>query len=112
MMFFSIKNFWRSNMKEFCNPSIEVNGMSRAVCLLLCVVLAMLCIPLNSRAQDTGYISGTITDKTGSAVAAADVTVENLAGSITRTTTTNSDGVYLVAGLPGDTYNIIATAKG
>src|ERR1700682_5818084 len=112
MMFFSIKNFWRSNVKALGNPSIEDIGMCKAARLLLVAVLVMLCIPLNARAQDTGYISGTLTDKTGSAVVAADVTVENLAGSITRTTTSNGDGVYVVAGLPGDIYNITATAKG
>jgi len=99
-------------VKALGNPSIEDIGMGKAARLLLVAVLVMLCIPLNSRAQDTGYISGTVTDKTGSAVVAADVTVENLAGSITRTTTSNGDGVYVVAGLPGDIYNITATAKG
>lgn len=99
-------------MKGLCNPSIAVNGMRKAVRFLLGAILAMLCIPLNSHAQDTGYISGTVTDNTGAAVAATDVTVQNVAGSITRTTTTNSDGAYVVAGLTGDIYNITATAKG
>ena len=37
-------------------------------------------------AQDTGYIGGTVTDKSGAAVAGADVTLRNVSGSITRTT--------------------------
>jgi len=75
-------------------------------------MLAVLVLPLASRAQDTGYISGTVTDKSGAAIAGADVVITNTAGSLTRTTTTNSDGAYVIAGLPGASYNIVVTAKG
>jgi hypothetical protein len=76
------------------------------------VVLLGLALPLFALAQDTGYISGTVTDKTGAAVAGADVLLKNVSGSITRNTTTNTDGAYVVSGLPGDTYDLIVTAKG
>src|SRR5882762_7712246 len=79
---------------------------------LLCAMIAVLVLPLASRAQDTGYISGTVSDKSGAAVAGAEVVVHNVSGSLTRTTTTNTDGAYVVAGLPGATYNITVTAKG
>jgi hypothetical protein len=62
--------------------------------------------------QDTGYISGTVTDKSGAAVAGADVTLTNVKGSISRNTTTNTDGAYVISGLPGDTYDVSVTAKG
>jgi len=75
-------------------------------------MIAVLVLPLASRAQDTGYISGTVSDKSGAAVAGAEVVVHNVSGSLTRTTTTNTDGAYVVAGLPGATYNITVTAKG
>src|SRR5689334_114479 len=77
--------------------------------LALAIALAL---PLSSRAQDTGYISGTVTDKSGAAVVSADVTVTAAGGGLTRTTTTNGDGAYVVAGLPGGTYNLTVTAKG
>src|SRR6266852_8307445 len=80
--------------------------------LLLCAMIAVLVLPLASRAQDTGYISGTVTDKSGAAVAGAEGVVNNLGGSLTRTTTTNTDGAYVVAALPGGTYNLTVTAKG
>src|SRR5260370_24321650 len=38
--------------------------------------------------------------------------ITNVAGSLTRTTTTNTDGAYVVAGLPGATYNLSVSAKG
>ena len=82
-----------------------------AIALLICTAL-ILCLPSVSLAQDTGYISGTVIDKSGAAVAGADVTLTNTAGSITRATTTNADGAYTIAGLPGDTYNLSVSAKG
>ena len=45
-------------------------------------------------------------------VAGAEVVITNVTGSATHTTSTNSDGAYVVAGLPGGSYNIVVTAKG
>src|SRR5258705_12813160 len=80
--------------------------------LLLYAMIAVLILPLATRAQGTGYISGTVTDKSGAAVAGAEVVVNNVGGSLTRSTTTNTDGAYVVAALPGGTYNLVVTAKG
>jgi hypothetical protein len=74
--------------------------------------LALLVAPILALAQDTGYISGTVTDKSGAAIAGADVTLKNTAGSLTRTTQTNTDGAYVIPGLPGDTYDLSVSAKG
>jgi hypothetical protein len=73
---------------------------------------ALFCLPAFCYAQDTGYISGTVTDKSGAAVVGAEVVLTNIAGSLTRNTVTNSDGLYVVPGLPGDTYNLTVTARG
>jgi hypothetical protein len=75
-------------------------------------MLVALILPLASHAQDTGYISGTVTDKSGAAVAGAEVVITGVGGNITRTTTTNTDGAYVVPALPGGTYNLSVTAKG
>jgi carboxypeptidase family protein len=83
-----------------------------ALGLLLCALLATLCIPSTSYAQDTGYISGTVIDKSGAAIVGAEITLTNTAGSLTRNTTSNADGAYTIAGLPGDTYNLSVSAKG
>src|SRR5580693_2985031 len=78
------------------------------------LALAVLCLFGATRlsAQDTGYISGTVTDKSGAAIANASVTLTSTTGSLTRTTTTNGDGAYVIAGLPGASYNITVTATG
>jgi len=79
---------------------------------LLCALVITLLMPCASYAQDTGYISGTVMDKSGAAVVGADIVLTNTAGSLTRTTTTNGDGAYVIPGLPGDTYNVSVNAKG
>ncbi len=89
-----------------------LGGLSGVARALLCGMLAMLCTAFVAKAQDTGYISGTVTDKTGAAVAGADVVIFSTTGSATHATTTNGDGAYVVAGLPGGSYNIVVTAKG
>jgi len=78
----------------------------------LFVLLAILCFPLRSHAQDTGYIGGTVIDKSGAAIAGAEITLKNLAGSLTRTTVSNGDGAYVIPGLPGDSYDMTVTAQG
>ncbi len=84
-------------------------GVARA---FLCLALAILGVACVANAQDTGYISGTVTDKSGAVVAGADVVVSSTAGSSTHSTTTDADGAYVVAGLPGGSYNLVVTAKG
>jgi len=94
------------------NPSHILKNMPRAARLLVCAMLATLCTAYVAKAQDTGYISGTVTDKTGAVVAGAEVVISSAAGSATHTTATNADGAYVVAGLSGGSYNIVVTAKG
>ena len=77
------------------------------IAVLLAVFSAM-----NLYAQDTGEIAGTVHDNSGAVIQNADVKVTGAAGGIERNTTTNSDGDYLAAGLPGGTYNIVITSKG
>ena len=84
-------------------------GPARLRCIAVIILLAF---PLASRAQDTGYISGTVTDKTGAAIAGANVVVSLEGGNLTRATETNTDGAYVVAALPAGTYDIAITAKG
>jgi hypothetical protein len=93
-------------------PASTLYKTASALGFLLCALAMILLMPCGSYAQDTGYISGTVIDKSGAAVVGADVTLTSTAGSITRTTATNGDGAYTIAGLPGDTYNLSVSAKG
>jgi hypothetical protein len=91
---------------------VSLAKTARSARPLLWAALLMLCVAVASHAQDTGYISGTVTDKSGAAIAGADVVITNVTGSLTRTTSTNDDGAYVVAGLAGATYDVSVTAKG
>ena len=62
--------------------------------------------------QATGTISGTVTDTSGSAVPGAKVTVTAPATGLTRTTTTNGQGEYLIPLLGVATYNIEVALQG
>lgn len=84
----------------------------RAILGVLALSLAALILPLAASAQDTGYVSGTVTDKSGAAVAGAKVVITSAGGNLTRETATNADGAYTIAALPGGTYDITVTATG
>jgi hypothetical protein len=103
---------WRSNVSRshfsgiYCSRLIVLcRGLGLGVALLLLVCAG-------AHAQDTGYISGTVIDKSGAAVVGAQVTLANTAGSLKRTTTTNADGLYVIAALPGGSYNLTVSANG
>ncbi len=99
-------------MKEHIHPSKQWKNLWGAALLWFSVLAFALALPLSSRAQDTGYISGTVTDKSGAAVVGAEVVITSVSGSLTRNTTANAEGVYVLAALPGGTYNLTVTAKG
>ena len=99
-------------MKEFHKHFFALGNVPRVAPILCAVLLILFCLAQAARAQDTGYISGTVTDKTGAAVAGASVEVTLANGSLTRNTTSNADGAYVASGLPAGTYNVIVTAKG
>jgi hypothetical protein len=62
--------------------------------------------------QTAGSVTGTVHDNTGAVVAGAEVTVSNAANGFKATATTNSDGSYLVPGVPAGSYDVTITAKG
>jgi len=97
---------------HFARKSANVLAKTASALGLLCALVITLLMPCASYSQDTGYISGTVIDKSGAAVAGAEITLTNTAGSLTRTTSSNNDGAYVIAGLPGDSYNLSVAAKG
>lgn len=60
----------------------------------------------------TGQISGTITDQNGAVVSGATVKVTNLETNLSRSTSTNSDGVYSFQILPPARYSVEVSASG
>jgi hypothetical protein len=76
--------------------------------MFLCLII----LPATVLAQVTGQITGTVHDNTGAVVSGAQVTVKDLAKGVTRTTTSNDQGEYLVSGLPVGTYDISVGSAG
>ena len=61
---------------------------------------------------DTGRISGTITDATGSIVVDAKVVIKSVNTGQSHETTTNSSGLYTIPSLRPDTYEVTVEATG
>jgi|CZLA01.1.fsa_nt_gi hypothetical protein len=102
-----MKSIWHS----FDVESTRELSMRIRLCCGIVVLFGMFSA-VNLCAQDTGTITGTVRDNSGAVIQGADVKISGAAGGIERATTTNSDGDYLAAGLPGGTYNLSISAKG
>lgn len=57
-----------------------------------------------------GRISGTVTDANGAVVPNANITVSDAATNLSRSTTTNGEGFYVVTNLPVGRYNVSVEA--
>jgi len=86
--------------------------MSRKYFLAVVVFIATLCGGQKAFGQASGSFSGTVTDKTGSAVAGATVTVTSEATGVVRTQTTDDTGHYAVTLLPVSVYSVRVEFKG
>ena len=62
--------------------------------------------------QDTGTLTGTVTDSSSAVVANAQVTVTNAATNFETSTVTNSEGIYRIPFLRPGTYRVRITASG
>lgn len=63
-------------------------------------------------AQNSGSVTGTVRDATGAVIPGAAVVLSDSQKGISLKTSSNSDGSYLIAGLPTGTFNLAVTAKG
>src|SRR4051794_37157713 len=62
--------------------------------------------------QDTGTLTGTVTDSSSAVVANAQVTVTDTAINFETSTVTNSEGIYRITFLRPGTYRVKITASG
>src|ERR1700691_755461 len=62
--------------------------------------------------QDMASITGTVTDPSGAAIRAAQVTLMSADRGISRTTATNGSGDYLFASLPIGAYDLTVSDAG
>lgn len=85
--------------------------MRRTVLGVLAVVLLCTGLALG-QAVASQQITGTVADPSGAVVPGAHVMVTNNATGLSRTVTTNGDGLYTVLNLPVGTYTITTTMAG
>ena len=78
----------------------------------LCALVAMLFASTLLAQRITGTIRGTISDPSGALVPAASVTVRQVETGLTRTTSSDHTGNYLLLELPVGHYSLEITAKG
>ena len=76
--------------------------------LLLCLKIS----PVFAQVAEFGQITGLVTDPSGAVVAGASVGVTNQSTSVTRMTTTNADGYYVVPSLLPGTYDVTVSQTG
>lgn len=76
----------------------------------LCAVLTV--ATTYTRAQSTASIAGLITDAAGAAIAASSITVTNAETGATRTSSTDSRGLFHVLMLPAGSYQVRAAKAG
>src|SRR5690348_196953 len=84
----------------------------KAIGLLVCCLLVLMCNAAFGQATASSGIQGTIVDKSQAAITGAEVTVTNKATGATRTTKTNELGAYRLDLLPVGTYNVKVSASG
>jgi len=78
--------------------------------LAITLFVSLLCSP--AQAQEQGSISGTITDSSNAPMAGVRLTVTDGRTNVSRTTTTNSAGLYVISDLVPDPYTVTAEMKG
>ena len=76
--------------------------------------LLLLCLPSTIRAQSVAVaqVSGSVLDPTGKAIAGARVSMTETSKGQVRTTDSDGQGNYLLAGLPVGPYRLEVAATG
>src|SRR5208337_4606519 len=86
--------------------------MSRTIVIAVVVFIAAACCGQRTYGQATGSFLGTVTDKSGSSISGAKVTVTSQGTGATRDTQTDDAGHYIANLLPVSVYTIRVEFKG
>src|SRR5215216_492538 len=78
--------------------------------LIVTFVLTLSTLTLGQTSR--GTVSGTVTDPTGAVIAGAEVTLTSAATKLSRTTTTNTEGVYRFEAVDPGAYSVKVNATG
>ena len=79
---------------------------------LIPALLLLCCCAPSTSAQETGSLSGLVTDPSGAAVSAASVTAQNLDTGLSRSAASDQTGRYRLFALPVGLYEVRVTKDG
>jgi len=79
---------------------------------LVLVVILLLTTVVTFAQTEAARISGRVTDQTGAVIVGAQCTITNLETNVSITTTTNEDGIYVIADLRPATYQLTIQKEG
>lgn len=100
----------RSVVSRFSGPTTNV--VVARTCASLLAAGAMM-LPLTGFAQGTtATLGGTVTDPTGAVVPKAQIVLKNEGTGDTRTSVSNSSGVFSFSAVPSGDYDVTITATG
>src|SRR5437016_14515918 len=105
---FSRRTFDTWVPREHNPPTVEVVAMCAKVSLLFLFFAAL----ASGQAVAVAEVSGTITDPSGGALPNAQVTMTETGKRLSRSTTTDVTGYYLLTNLPVGPYNLAVSAQG
>jgi hypothetical protein len=79
--------------------------------LMLFVLVLAMSVAVYAQAP-TGTISGTVTDESGAIIPNATITITAKGTGITRTATTNAEGVFNASAIPAGDYEVRSEVQG
>jgi hypothetical protein len=80
---------------------------------VLLISILIFSFSLTASAQTSrGTVTGTVTDPAGAVIAGAEVTLTSAQNKLSRTTTTNSEGIYRFEAVDSGSYSVKITATG
>ena len=80
---------------------------------VLLISILIFSFSLTASAQTSrGTVTGTVTDPAGAVIAGAEVTLTSVQHKLSRTTTTNSEGIYRFEAVDSGSYSVKITATG
>src|ERR1700683_155291 len=94
------------------STGVRVNHTSRKLLLLVIICAGLVALSPVLFGQAAGSFSGNVTDRSGSSVPGATVTVVSQGTGLTRTAKTDDVGHYLIPLLPVGSYTVRVESKG
>ena len=85
--------------------------MKRLPLSLMFFVFVLFCTISAFSQQPTATLTGIVTDPNGAVIQGATVTATNKTTNLSRTTTTNDEGVYVISSLPVGSYEVKVSAN-